>query len=315
LTIDDWERFIIKIILNNLQSQIVGLQLYRGENKMSKHSSEIKIGVMVFIGIILCAGMIIFFSGSKARGKGYPIVVYFDNAEGVIVGAPVMLSGVKAGKISQIKFISKPKSHVELTLSIYKEIRIQKGASAYIKSLGIMGERYVEIIPGKEDGFLNKKDKIYGENLAGFRDMAENSKKVFEKLDKTIEALNKVLETKTTEDFKASVENIREISKDVKILISENKPVVSKILTKIEDLSDNLNELTGDKKEDIAEIIFNLKEVSENLNSFSYKIDRYPGLLMSSERQAAKFNKKIKREKEKEKIKKKSKKNFGRTGN
>jgi len=81
-----------------------------------------------------------------ARNGGYTLQADFTTAGGLQTGAAVELAGVKIGQVEQV---SLDDYRARVHLKLQPGIPLYEDAKAAIKSKGLIGERYVEIAPGK----------------------------------------------------------------------------------------------------------------------------------------------------------------------
>ena len=70
---------------------------------------------------------------------------------GLRPGSPVAIAGVEVGRI---KSIALEDYEAKITLSIHKDVALQKDAIASIKTKGLIGEKFIEITPGAEDDII-----------------------------------------------------------------------------------------------------------------------------------------------------------------
>ena len=116
---------------------------------MLKLSPEAKVGLFVILGVVLLVVMSLKVSGVKfGRGKTYEVVVKFDNVAGLDKDAPVMIGGVEIGRVKEILLDN---FKAKLILNIHPEAVIGNDFTAMIKTKGLLGERYVALVPGSED--------------------------------------------------------------------------------------------------------------------------------------------------------------------
>jgi len=109
-------------------------------------STEAKVGLLVLLSMFILA-FLTFRSGKMTfdKGKGYQLKVKFNSVAGLDPKARVKVSGVDAGYVREINLVH---GYPELTLWIGPDIEIREDAVAWVRSLGMMGEKYVEIEPG-----------------------------------------------------------------------------------------------------------------------------------------------------------------------
>src|SRR5579859_2918248 len=99
---------------------------------MSKPRLEWRIGLFVFIGLALLAGLLIEFSkGVTFFRPTYAIYLHSSNVGGLKPSAAVLMSGVQVGTVSDIQLAPDGKS-VTMTLRLYKQYQIHKDAGFII---------------------------------------------------------------------------------------------------------------------------------------------------------------------------------------
>ena len=119
---------------------------------MKKFDVEIAVGIFVFFGI-LCLGYIsVKFGKINLIGDHYyPVNAVFSTVKGLKKDTVVEISGVEVGKVADIKLVD---YEVVVTLRIRDDIVLQEDAIASIRTKGLMGEKYVEIMPGGSDKLI-----------------------------------------------------------------------------------------------------------------------------------------------------------------
>jgi phospholipid/cholesterol/gamma-HCH transport system substrate-binding protein len=78
--------------------------------------------------------------------QGYTVQAMFTTAGGLQTGAVVELAGVEIGRVEHITLDD---YQARVKLKINSNISLSEDTKAAIKSKGLIGERYVEISPGK----------------------------------------------------------------------------------------------------------------------------------------------------------------------
>ena len=82
----------------------------------------------------------------------YRLVAYFDNVQGLIAGAPVWLAGRPVGRVESVSFGARPegRSALRVVLQVDREVRerIRSDSVATIGTIGLLGDRYVEVSIG-----------------------------------------------------------------------------------------------------------------------------------------------------------------------
>ena len=126
---------------------------------MKQNLVETLMGALVIV-VALAFVYISYTSGSVAtRGGSYPVYAKFNEIGGVSTGSDVRVGGVKVGMVSHQSLDPKTYRAI-LTLDVQKNIQLPQDSSAAIVSDGLIGSKYVAIIPGSDDAMLAPKSEI-----------------------------------------------------------------------------------------------------------------------------------------------------------
>ena len=82
----------------------------------------------------------------------YPLKAAFTSASGLKKDTNIEISGVRVGKV---KSIALENYQAIVTMLIKNGIEVQDDAIASIKTNGILGEKYIEILPGGSPDILD----------------------------------------------------------------------------------------------------------------------------------------------------------------
>ena len=134
------------------------------------YKQEVGVGALVLAGLTLFVVGLFWFSGRSIRHKGVYAQVVFTNVAGLKEGDPVLVSGVKVGRVSKVSL--KRVGSVTVTLELSGEERPRADASATISSLDFFGAKFVDYIPGSKDEFLPTTSVIVGTKSQELTDIA-----------------------------------------------------------------------------------------------------------------------------------------------
>ncbi len=129
-----------------------------------ERSAQLKVGIFVLVSIAIFVYGVFTISGQEELfEKKYTVKTYFDNTAGLLEGAYVRLSGVGVGSVSSIRFSDDPSlGKVQVVMEINKRAlaRVSVDSHATIKTEGLLGAKFVEIIPGQGEGIGKARDGI-----------------------------------------------------------------------------------------------------------------------------------------------------------
>lgn len=155
-----------------------------------KSRLELKVGVFVFIALIILVTFVLLIGDFKTWTSGHQVNFIFNFANGVKLGAPVRFAGVDVGEVRAINFIFVPeeqKTKVKITGWIKQEAKIPVDSTVWINTLGLLGEKYVEIIPGKDySRLLSSEDTLVGNDPIAMHEVSQLAKRVVDDMDEAI---------------------------------------------------------------------------------------------------------------------------------
>jgi phospholipid/cholesterol/gamma-HCH transport system substrate-binding protein len=125
---------------------------------MRERGLEFKVGLLILLSSAILVAFI-FVLGNFSLRSGFHIYVDYDYIGSLQAGAPVKVSGIKVGKIEDVEFFGgkeDPKlgKRVQVRLTVWIEDRvrdsIRRDAEFFINTAGVLGEQYLEIVPGRD---------------------------------------------------------------------------------------------------------------------------------------------------------------------
>ena len=92
-------------------------------------------------------------------GDGMLLRASFDRIDGLTNGADVRIAGVKVGSVSGSR-IDPQNFNAELVLRVDRGLKLPADTSAEITSEGLLGGKYVSLVPGGSDRLLGDGGRI-----------------------------------------------------------------------------------------------------------------------------------------------------------
>ena len=121
------------------------------------------IETIIGFGVLIIALLFLIFAyktgSSITSSKGYQVTANFQSAEGIAVGSDVMISGIKIGSVKKITL--DPNSfYASVYLNINDDVKIPKDSKAQVVTSGLLGGKYISIVPGNDDENLAANEEI-----------------------------------------------------------------------------------------------------------------------------------------------------------
>lgn len=159
---------------------------------MKAISFEVKVGLFILIGFIILFLMIFSIGDVYLLRPGYHIKVIFNFANGIALNAPVRLAGIEVGEVDNIRIYydtNEKRTKVELSAWIKRDVAIEEDAKAVINTLGLLGEKYLEIFPGESKRFLADGSVLVGTDPISTENMTMELSRLLDSLNVVAERL------------------------------------------------------------------------------------------------------------------------------
>lgn len=119
---------------------------------MEREKLELSVGLFLLIGL-LCLGYISVKLGNVQllSSPYYNIHAVFSNVAGLKKNADITMAGVIIGRVENIELRN---GQAVTTLGIKKGIQLEEDAIASIKTMGIIGDKFISISPGASDTYI-----------------------------------------------------------------------------------------------------------------------------------------------------------------
>ena len=122
--------------------------------------AEVATGGIVLIVAAIFLGYAVLHSGRGAsNADGLQLTARFDKIDGLSNGADVRIAGVKVGSVTDSR-IDPASFGAVLTLRIDRSLKLPSDTSAEITSEGLLGGKYVSLVPGGSERFLADNGRI-----------------------------------------------------------------------------------------------------------------------------------------------------------
>ncbi len=227
---------------------------------------EIRVGLLITIVIVILLWASFSGGGTSIFESKITYNAYFKNANGLVPGAPVWLSGVEVGNVRSVTFVNlDPERQLEMKLSVLSKHRhmITEDATITLGTIGLLGDKYVEITPGD----LSKPE--IPENGVIETKKAENLSAVFAEGSEALSSTQQLLKNLSdlTGRLKRGEGSVgRMFTEDT--LYNELTTLLASVTVLVGDLQKNQERLTA-----------SIENVAGNIGNISDKVDSNSGTI------------------------------------
>jgi phospholipid/cholesterol/gamma-HCH transport system substrate-binding protein len=121
------------------------------EREMERRRLEFSVGIFMIVGLLCLTYLALTLGHLGWGGSRYEVNASFPTVSGLKNKAAVTMAGVNIGEVRKIQLKD---GRASVTLSINKDIRLEDDSIASIKTMGIIGDKYVAITPGAADEYI-----------------------------------------------------------------------------------------------------------------------------------------------------------------
>jgi ABC-type transporter Mla subunit MlaD len=268
---------------------------------MEQKRLETKVGLFVFIGLVLLALLVIQFSKGASMFHGtYELRLHASNVGGLKQRASVLLAGVQVGSVSDIKLADDSKS-VTIFLKIYKNFKIYSDARFVIEQSGFLGDQYVSVITvSNQPPKLVNGAEVECQEPFNLQEVARSAAGFIKRIDETAQKVDAsitdlqrvVLNVNTLTNFTVTVNNLRVVSEQamgtmsgLNAIIATNGSQVSLAVSNVLFFSQELtrmansaNSLLATNTPEITASVDNIKSSSDALKKIMEDLQSGRGL-------------------------------------
>jgi phospholipid/cholesterol/gamma-HCH transport system substrate-binding protein len=245
---------------------------------MGSITTEAKVGLFILIGMLLL-GYMTMQVGQRGIGvkKGYIVDVVFDNVAGLNKYSSVQIAGVEVGRVEDI-LLKDGKALVRLR--IIPNVTLEKDVSAAIKTRGVLGDKYIEIMPGTRGmAALEPGDQIRNvERQADIDRLLNQIGAIADDIKTVSGTLSNVMGGQAgQESIGGILENMKLLTQNINKLVVSNEATIRSMLLNAQELTTNLNRVVVKNDDKVGEVIDNLRgasrEMEKTFASFSQIAD------------------------------------------
>lgn len=218
-------------------------------------SSEVKVGAFALGGAVVLAGIITFMGAFSFGKKGYELRIDYPQVSGLMPGHVVRYAGVQVGTVKKINVAP---DKVEVIAEINDDIKIPQGALFTIASDGIMGEKFVSVVPPAKpsNSYITEGATLKGTPGGGMDEFFASSGDLVKRMENIASAFENVFGDKEVqESMKSGFKNMNDIA--------ENMNTFTKVMA----------DVAVSNQQDITGMIHQINELSQRMNGTAAHIE------------------------------------------
>jgi phospholipid/cholesterol/gamma-HCH transport system substrate-binding protein len=282
---------------------------------MNRTSIEGRVGLFVFLTLLLLAALLLFFSkGLTFLTPTYEVRLKTANVGGIKSKAAVLMAGIPVGSVDRA-VLEPSGTNVVLHLRIEMKYPIRTNALFVIEQSGFLGDQFVSVYPRAGGApILMNGDEVICQEPFNLQEVARSAAGFIKRIDETALRLNNslkridqlVLNEETLTNLSVTVANLRQVSENalgtvdrIDALIQSNAPPVNAGVSNLVAFSMELRQAAGElgdlvssNREPVAAAVKNIESASGLVKSLLADLHAGKGLagnLLKNEQAAREF--------------------------
>jgi phospholipid/cholesterol/gamma-HCH transport system substrate-binding protein len=240
---------------------------------------EVKIGFFLG-GAILILAIFIFVVGDLSvmfRKPGYELFTAFESASGLETRAAVRMAGVKIGFVKDIRLVGR---RAQVRMSIFPRYNVPKGSRATLASLGLIGERYIEITPGEEASVIQAGEMIESAPSVSLDQVGSLLLGVADDIKDVSRSIREMTGEESRTSLQNVLRNLDAFSRDLDEFMSQNRDGLESGIRHTSQAAKEFEQRVKEVSQNVDETISLLKNIAqENRETVKFNLEKIKELL------------------------------------
>ena len=224
-----------------------------------------------------------YLKGTSLIDRQKTLYAVYDEVDGLLVGANVMINGLSIGNVTELEFL-KNSTKILVTLKVKDELNFSSKSTASIYETGVLGGLAISIEPlFDRESIVQTGDTLRSSVKPGLTELINRQieplsrqlQSTITSVDSIFSGASSILNKQTQLNIKESIEvltsAINSINNSAYIIegtLTEKNDKISKTIDNIESISKNLSKVTKELNEfGLSNVLVDLKESTEGINS------------------------------------------------
>lgn len=266
-------------------------------------SAAAKIGLVMLLALVVLGVFIIQIEDIPIgeRGERLEIAARLPSVAGLDEKSPVRIAGVRVGTVEEVGLDDDNRPIVRISLQ--PDIELHRGSTARIASLGMLGDSYLEIVPGDpgapllEDGAV-----LSGAASPSFDQVMRSAATIGDDVQEITASLRATIGgPEGAARLDEIVTNLQEMTRSLNDVVRSNRTQVDttlanfeafsgtlrselpRIADKMNELADGLNALVSENRTDIDASVGNIRELTGRLQTTADNLNDITGRIRDGE--------------------------------
>ena len=237
-------------------------------------STELKVGLFTVAGVIVFATMLVVLEGGPFGSRKLEYYTQLENVGGVGVRTQVRVSGVQVGEVTSIDVLP---TGARVNFSIRSDIEIPEGSFLELRSRGILGDVFIELVRNNYSSKIMKDGSLIPKRTeaSDFNSLMSLVGSIARDLQTVSRSLAVVF---GSADGQSSLQNIlhnvEKLTGDAREIMSSQRYNIAKSIEALRDTSTRFAELLENNSASIEETIQAANQAAKDVQIFTSELKK-----------------------------------------
>ncbi|MEZ4818369.1 MAG: MlaD family protein [Bdellovibrionota bacterium] len=226
-----------------------------------KQNLELYVGIFALFSFAVIIWMSLEVNrNATIAGKTRTYYADFDSVTGLVPKIPVEVSGIIAGYVDEIELVD---NHARISVVMDDDVTVYENATLLIRDRGVLGDRYVVLLPGsekhpvvKDGGFIT-----HTQSMSDFEKLTQN-------LAETATILRELVQSDNPEGaLGQTIVNLRNVTGKIDEMVADNKETINRIMDNVDSLTHQIDQISKENRKQIHAMINSFSEVASSLRA------------------------------------------------
>lgn len=193
---------------------------------MATNNIELRVGLVIIFGLAIFIGAIIWIQGYRFGKYNYEVTAVFDEVGNLSKGDPVNVSGIRKGKIKELNLVDEG---VIVTFILSSDVQLKRDATATIKNIGLMGERFLAVTQGRAAESFDLSVPLRGRYDIGIPEVMGRMGEMITELRNLVHSLKgSIASEENLDKFTTTIANFEKLSYSLADYMERNRSSLDK---------------------------------------------------------------------------------------
>ena len=223
---------------------------------------EAKLGMAFLLAIIIFVWGLFYLKEWRITGDTYLVEVNFTSAVGVKSSDPILVGGVRIGKVESVTLDNLAPV---VTLRIDEPYRIPIDSEVEVIARSVMGEKLINIRKGISEKTIPPGGTIEGTVAPGLSEMFTQVDSVTVYVQKLLRKANALFDSEQNGSIMGSLSGIQGLTTDLQTTLQRESLQINRVLKNMDSFISNVKTLSEDERNTVSITLKNLENMSNQL--------------------------------------------------